>query len=79
MGLAEHYLLKQAIGSLDVPKHISYATKEERLRSYVLYEWPRNVIPTPDVLSEAGFFAIGKNFNTIFEEENVNYIYREIY
>ena len=61
-----HYVLQRAMNSWDRPKHISYITKEERLRSYVLHEWPRDVIPTTDALSEADFFAIGKNFNTIF-------------
>ena len=62
----EHYVLKNITGSWDRPKHKSYITKEERLRSYVLHEWPRDVIPITDALREAGFFAIGKNFNTIF-------------
>ena len=45
-----------------------FSSKEERLRSYDVYQWPRDVKPTPDALSEAGFFAIGEKFNTIFFE-----------
>ena len=66
MEVLEYYVLQHAMGSWDRPKHKSYITKKERLRSYVLQEWPRDVIPTTDALSEAVFFAIGKNFNTIF-------------
>ena len=37
-----------------------FSSKKERLRSYDDYQWPRDVKPTPDALSEAGFYAICK-------------------
>ena len=45
-----------------------FSSKEERLRSYDVYQWPRDVKPTPDALSEAGFFAIGEKLITFFFE-----------
>ena len=38
-----------------------FTSKEERLRSYDDCQWPRDTKPTPEALSEAGFYAlIGK-------------------
>ena len=37
-----------------------FSSKEQRLRSYEDCQWPRDAKPTPDALSEAGFYATGK-------------------
>ena len=65
--LTKHYVMNRAINFWDGPKFITCSTKEARLRSFVVYEWPHDLNPTPDDLSEAGFFAVGRNLHTIFE------------
>ena len=37
-----------------------FSSNEQRLRSYDDCQWPRDAKPTPDALSEAGFYATGK-------------------
>lgn len=39
------------------PKHTSYATIEARIRTYTA--WPEDLIQTPDILAEAGFYYAG--------------------
>ena len=52
-----------------------FSSKEERLRSYDVYQWPRDVKPKPDALSEAGFFAIGEKFKTTFLNKKMLTVY----
>ena len=67
----EHYVMNRAINFWDGPKFINCSTKEARLRSFVIYEWPHDVIPTPDALSQTGFFAVGRNLHTILNKKTL--------
>jgi len=53
MEVVDHYMLIRSWSG-------QFSSKEKRLRSYDDYQWPRDVKPTPDALSEAGFYAIGR-------------------
>jgi hypothetical protein len=55
---ADIFALNMAIEEWVVPQHPVFATKAARLRSYE--NWPHKMNPSPDSLSEAGFFHSGK-------------------
>jgi len=58
--LSEHYILTRAVDVWDGPKFVTFRTKEARLKSFVIHEWPLEWHPKPSALSAAGFFYTGK-------------------
>ena len=61
--LTEHYIMKRAINHWTHPKHPSYNLSEARLDFFK--NWPRGS-PSPESLSEAGFFFNGTYIFTKF-------------
>jgi len=65
LSLTEHYMLNHAINCWDGPKYTTYNTSDARLRSFVINDWPHDLQPSPNALSEAGFFYTRKDDRTI--------------
>jgi len=63
--LTQHYFQNRAIEQWDGPKYETYGSKEVRLRSFVIHNWPHVLEPAPSDLSDAGFFFTGK-ISTLF-------------
>ena len=59
--LSEHYILTRAVDVWDGPKFVTFRTKEARLKSFVIHEWPLEWHPKPSASIAAGFFYTGKN------------------
>ena len=58
--LTQHYFQNRAIEQWDGPKYETYGSKEVRLRSFVIHNWPHVLEPAPSDLSDAGFFFTGR-------------------
>jgi hypothetical protein len=56
---ADMFALNMAIEDWVEPKHPVFATEASRLSSYE--NWPHQMNPSPDSLSEEGFFHTGKS------------------
>jgi hypothetical protein len=57
--LREHFFMKRTITLWPGPRHVSYNSIAQRLRSYE--KWSHDKNPTPESLSEAGFYYAGKS------------------
>ena len=55
LSLTEHYIITRTINQWVGPKYLTYSTQEARLRSFITYDWPHVLQPTPSALSDAGF------------------------
>ena len=64
LSLIELYVKNRAITRWEGPKYTSYNTKDARLRSFIVNDWPHGLNPIPEALSEAGLFFTGKNTHT---------------
>lgn len=66
LSLTEHYVINHVISCWNGPRYSTYNTSDARLRSFVINEWPHDFLhPTPNALSEAGFFYTGNDDRTI--------------
>ena len=54
--LTEHYLLSCAVNLWDRSKYATKSTKETRLRSFIIHDWPHGLQPALNASSDAGFF-----------------------
>jgi hypothetical protein len=63
--LTEHYFQNHTIEQWDGPKYETYGSKEVRLRSFIIHDWPHVLEPAPSDLSDAGFFFTVK-IRTLF-------------
>jgi hypothetical protein len=61
----ERLTLDKAVSSWSAPQHMTYSSKLTRFRSFI--NWPHGIKPSPEDLSAAGFFYIGKNFEIYLE------------
>ena len=63
--LTEHFIMKRAINHWLPPKHPSYNLIDARLKSFK--NWLKGKAPSPESLSEAGFFYDGTYILQNFE------------
>ena len=56
LSLTEHYVFNRATNQCDGPKYVTYGTKEARLRSFIIHDWPHVLDPATSALSDAVFF-----------------------
>jgi hypothetical protein len=68
--LTEHFVMKRAINLWTGPRHPTYNSLVQRIRSYK-NNWPADGKPSPTALSEAGFYYTGKRTS-----KNSTYIIR---
>ena len=59
LSLIDHYVKNRVITRWEGPKYTSYNTKDARLRSFIINDWPHDLNPTPEALCEAGLFFHG--------------------
>ena len=62
--LTDHFIMKRAINHWFPPKYPSYDLIDARLTSFK--NWPVGKLPSPESLSEAGFFFNGMYIFTKF-------------
>ena len=65
LSLTEHYFINRAIEQWNGPKYETYGSKELRIRSFIIHDWPHVLEPAPSDLSDDGFFFTGK-IRTLF-------------
>ena len=75
LSLTEHYVMNSAINHWEGPKYITYSTKDARLRSFVINDWPHGLNSAPNALCEAGLFFTGRNMHTLFNKVNSKYVF----
>jgi hypothetical protein len=56
--MKDHYMNELGIQTHHGPRHPKYSTIESRLRTFT--DWPPDMSQTPQQLSQAGFYHIGK-------------------
>ena len=74
LSLTEHCVMNRAINHWEGQKYITYNTKDARLRSFVINDWPHDLNPAPNAFREAGLFFTCKNIHTLFNKLNSNYV-----